>query len=89
MKLLAFVVKDEKSDAFAHPYFAGTIGLAIREFDDWCKNPQTPLGKHPGDYTLYHIGYFDDETARLESEVTPVRIANGADAIPPALKAVN
>lgn len=79
MKLLAFVVRDEKSEAFAHPFFTSANGLAVRMFGDWCTDANTPLGKHPEDYTLFRVGSWDDEQARFENEVAPVLISHGSE----------
>lgn len=60
MKLLAFSVLDEKSGAFAHPFFVSAVGIATRLFGDWTNKEGTPIAQHPGDYKLYQVGTWDD-----------------------------
>lgn len=61
----AFSIFDSKACAFGVPFFMPTAGAAIREFSDLCRDPQTRICKHAGDYVLYEIGAFDDHTAIL------------------------
>lgn len=79
MTLLAFAIRDEKVGAFLQPFFAPAIGSAIRSFLDACTG-DTPMAKHPGDYTLYRIGSYDDNTAQLLSD-TPLLVASGSEAV--------
>lgn len=79
MRLLGFSVMDQKVGAFAHPFFATAIGLAVRMFGDWCNDQGTPLSKHPEDYQLFQVGYFDDESGQFEAAVVPKLVSSGAD----------
>lgn len=81
MKLSAFAVRDIKASGFAHPFFATTEGLARRSFADWCNDPNTPLSRHPEDYQLFQVGYFDDETGQLTSTNTPELLLSGSNCI--------
>lgn len=58
-----FAVFDNKAGAHAAPFFATTIGLARRYFADAVNQPDHPLAKCPEDFTLFHLGHWDDETA--------------------------
>jgi hypothetical protein len=78
MKLLAFAVYDEKSEAFMPPFFCVAPGQAIRSFSDACKETENPIGKHPTDYKLYRIGGFDDEAGVLNGE-TAVLMTSGSE----------
>lgn len=82
MRLLAFVVKDEKANAFGHPFFTSANGLAMRMFQDWCGDKSMLVGKHPEDFSLFRVGSFDDDVARFDNEVTPVLMASGSDFTP-------
>ncbi len=79
MKLLAFSVYDEKSEAFGHPFFTSAIGIASRMFNDWVNNKDTMVGRHPEDYKLYHVGYWLDDHAKFDSNEVPVLIGQGTD----------
>lgn len=55
-----FSVYDEKAEAFINPLFTHTTGLAIRGFTEAANDPQNNLAKHPGDFTLFEIGTWDE-----------------------------
>lgn len=80
MRLLAFAIKDDKLNGFARPFFCPAKGIAVRMFGDLCKDGNTEVGKHPEDYRLFYIGYFDDETASMDNDgKTPELISSGSD----------
>jgi len=81
MILQCFAVLDDKAGYYGHPFFTVAAGQATRMFEDWCGDPNTPLGKHPGDYRLYRIGRFDDSTGALESMPQPEYLTSGADVV--------
>ncbi|WNK14824.1 MAG: nonstructural protein [Microvirus sp.] len=87
MKMLAFAVLDEKTEAFLPPFFVVAPGQAIRLFTDGCADRESPLGKHPGDYKLYRIGSFDDAAGGLSGE-QPVLMCSGAEVTTQQLRAV-
>lgn len=87
MKLLAFAVLDEKTEAFLPPFFVVAPGQAVRLFTDGCQDRESPLGKHPGDYKLYRVGSFDDNSGEVVGEL-PVFMCSGAEAVGQQLKAV-
>lgn len=68
-KLLAFTVYDSKAEAFLRPYFAETKGLAMRAFRDAVNDPSHEMHKHAEDYTLFHIGFFNQQDGSLENGV--------------------
>ncbi len=81
MKLLAFTVYDEKAECFGHPFFVSAKGIATRYMADWVKNPDSIIGRHPEDFTLYEIGYWIDGEAKFENLTTPKFICKGTDQI--------
>lgn len=64
-------VYDSKAEIFNQPQFFIAKGEAIRAFADVVNDPKAPMNKHPEDYTLFEIGYYDPETGRLEATATP------------------
>lgn len=71
-KLIAVCVRDEKADCYSNPFFVPALGIALRMFLDWSKDPETAVGKHPEDYRLYRVGVFDQDSGQLEPEKVPV-----------------
>lgn len=64
--LIAFAVRDTKAEAFTGtPVFVVARGLAVRGFSDAVNNPQSEMGQHPADFTLFEIGEFDQVSGKL------------------------
>lgn len=78
MKMNIYAIKDQQVAAFAQPFFMQTNGQAIRAFTDAINRPDenNNMYKHPDDFTLHHIGTWNDETGEFES-LTPEQIAIG------------
>lgn len=66
-----FSVFDSKAAAFMKPFFAHNTAMAERAFSDEAATPGSPVAKHPEDYTLYHVGSFDDTTALITTFAQP------------------
>lgn len=62
MRLHMFAVFDSKVGVYASPFFCRSKGEALRSFEDACGDKGLPFGKHPGDYRLWYLGEFDDNT---------------------------
>jgi len=78
MKLNVYVVHDAKAEAYLAPFFLGTDAVAVRGFADAVNNPETPVGKHPSDYTLFCIGEYSESKGEITS--IPARpIGNGVE----------
>lgn len=71
-----FSVFDSKVCVYLRPVFAQSKGQVIRELSDVVNDPakQAAFSKHPGDYSLFEIGTFDDATASLVPHIAPERI---------------
>lgn len=82
MKLQIFAVKDNAVDTFSTPWFAPTIGLAIRSFGDETQNDNSPMHKHPGDFFLFHLGEFDQQSASFDGQI-PKLISKASDFLKP------
>ncbi len=83
MKQLAFSVYDEKAECFAHPFFTSTVGIAARMMAEWANNENSMVAKHPEDFTLYHVGFWTDNDAKLHQLDTPKFIAKATEYIKP------
>lgn len=66
MKVKVFAIYDSKVEAYMQPFFSAAIGSAIRVVVDSAR-PDTLFGAHPADFTLFHIGEYDDATGTLTS----------------------
>lgn len=79
MKMSAFSIRDEKAQAFMQPFYFNYKGQASRTLEDLLKERDNPIAKHPEDYSLYHLGYFDPHTGRLEPLNVPELICHATD----------
>jgi len=70
-----FSVRDSKGELFAAPFCMSNVALAIRKVSEFVNNPGSELSKYPGDFTLYHIGTFDEVSGVLTA-LSPVKLIN-------------
>ncbi len=62
MKLNMFCVYDSKGGVYTPPFTFRSNGEAIRAFVDSANEVGHPFFKHKADFTLFHVGEFDDTT---------------------------
>lgn len=80
MKTHVFSVLDSKVGSYAQPWFSPTIASGIRAFTEAATDPASMLAKHPGDFTLYLLGTFDDETGVFQGD-KPTALGTAASMI--------
>lgn len=73
-----YSVKDNQVDSFAQPFTNPTHGAALRAFADHVNEPGTAANRHPADFSLYHLGTFNDTDGHIEA-VKPTRIGTAAE----------
>lgn len=76
-----FVVHDSKVQAFGIPFFAENISVALRSFKYAANDKNTEVGKYPSDFSLYHLGAYDDTTAKIDLLPAPYHLAIAATLI--------
>lgn len=74
-----FSIHDSKAEAYFPPFHLHNKSMAIRQFGDMVNDPTTQLSKHPADYTLFHLGNWNDQTAQYSKKMDPVSIGNGVE----------
>lgn len=72
-------IRDSAVKAYMRPFFAPSVGSAIRSFGDECIRKDSDIAKHPSDYELYELGVFDDESASVIMESQPRLVARAID----------
>jgi hypothetical protein len=75
MILRAYSVRDKKLEIYLNPFFVEHVGQAVRAWDQYCKDPQSPVYKYPEDFCLMEIGSFDSDKAILTTNGTPIIIS--------------
>lgn len=66
-----FTVFDSKVGEYNRPFFARSIGEALRMFQDTVDDPKSQLHKHAADYTLFHLGEYDGESGQFHNLDSP------------------
>lgn len=79
MILKVFGVYDSKALGYLQPFFSNSVGSAIRAFADASNEDRSPICKHPGDYQLYELGTFDDNSGLLAAMVPNKLLGCAAD----------
>ena len=80
MILQLVAVFDRASGVYDGPIPVKQLAQAIRQFKDMARNEQSPIAKHPEDYTLMHVGTWNDSEGVVESKI-PVKLMNGGEAL--------
>lgn len=63
MILQRFTVFDSKAESFLQPFYSQAIGSALRSFEAAANEVGHDFQKYGADYTLFHLGSFDQATA--------------------------
>jgi len=82
VKFGIYAIYDSKAEAFARPFFFPTKGMAMRAFTDHVSDPSTPVGQHPADYTLFHIGEWDDHEGHIQMREAKESMGSGIQYLP-------
>ncbi len=71
MTMVCCTVYDVKAEMYLEPFWAPTIEFAIRGFREAVNTPGHQFAKWPEDYTLFHIGTFDQKLGTFSPELAP------------------
>ena len=74
-----FCIYDQKAEAYLTPFFLPNENMAIRTFSDCVNSENHQFGKHPGDYSLIHLGTWDDQGAEIVQEPVPKVLGSGLE----------
>lgn len=76
MKHYICSVRDAKSETFGRPFFAPSLGIAVRSFDDEVnrEQPDNIMHYHPHDFSLWTLGHFEDTTGEFDTIVPKLMI---------------
>lgn len=65
MKIMIYSVYDSKTGVFGQPNFLINRGAALRAWQEAANDPQSNICKYPSDFTMFEIGYWEDETGTI------------------------
>lgn len=84
-----YTVCDTKAGIFEKPFCERNDETARRAFQMAVEAGDSILSKAPGDFSVYLVGYFDDESGEI-APIAPRVVCRGSDfAIPVIGEAVN
>lgn len=89
MELQVFSVFDSAANAYTQPFFERSLGTAIRAFQDACQTEGHQFWKHAADYTLFHIGVWNEDTGKVTMLDAHVPLGNGLEYRSPELEIQN
>jgi hypothetical protein len=75
MLLNIYSIYDSAANAYATPFFMQNDGLATRAFQANVDNKDSQIHEFPDQFTLFHIGTYDDENGSINS-ITPKSLGN-------------
>lgn len=79
MIIQIFATWDSKAEAFLQPFFFLSKGQAIRSFDDAVNDPKSQMCAHAEDFSLFHLGSFDDADASFDLLKAPVSLGRALE----------
>lgn len=78
-----YALRDEKTEAFMRPFHAHSEGHAIRILTNLYRDsePTADFKAYPSDFSLYHLGLWNDLNGELEGIVPPYRLGTINDIV--------
>lgn len=77
MNLPMYAIYDHVTQIYTRPMILNNDNEATRVFRDACINPELPMGAHQADYSMWHIGYYNDSTGLVEAVSPAIKIIQG------------
>lgn len=74
-----FSVYDSKAEAYLPPFMLPKVAMAQRTFGDTVNSSDSQMYLHPQDYTLFHLGEFDNTKAQYDLFAAPKSLGNGVE----------
>lgn len=80
MRLVLLALLDAKIGAFMTPFFAQSVGAAMRQLADMVNGkPDEVIAAHPEDFRLFLIGEWSSEDGLVLSKRTPELVCECAN----------
>lgn len=74
-KLRVVAVFDSKIKGWMQPSFHLHLGQILRSWEELVNDGQSPMSRHPGDFTLFEIGEWDDVDGSIKAHSAPVSLS--------------
>ena len=72
-------VYDSAVGSYLQPFYARSLAQAVRSFAQATSQSGHPFNDFPGDYTLFVIATWDEDTGVFESRESYERVGNGLE----------
>jgi len=69
MKVKLYAVLDRASGVYDGPVPCTTDGVALRNFTNMAKNPDSTIGKNPEYFSIWRVGEWNDADGEITPEV--------------------
>lgn len=79
--LKMYSVRDIKAALYGQPFALANRNVAIRTFTSWCADPSSFFSKYPGDFQLFEVGEFDQNTG-IFTPAQPDYLVSATDVVP-------
>lgn len=73
-----YAIRDNVAEAFGPLMTFSHDAPAIRAFSDVAADPNTQVGRHPGDFELLDLGVFDEQASEIVCTVPARSVITGA-----------
>lgn len=80
MQMNVYSIHDRAAGVYTRPFFMQADAAALRSFQDLAADKEHEISRHPGDYTLFRVGLWNDNTAEIMPQ-TPEKLANALEII--------
>lgn len=74
-------IRDAKAEYWMEPLYFQAVGQALRAFEDAINKDGTELNAHPEDYTMFHLGTFDETTGEITTLEQPYQLEVGVNVV--------
>lgn len=68
MKVKLYAVLDSASGVYDGPIPVNSDGVALRNFTNMAKNPESPVGRNPECFSIWRVGEWNDAEGSVISE---------------------
>lgn len=79
MLLNVVAIKDLAADAFLRPFYVSHNALAVRSFMDEVNRADSEMRKHKGDYILYQLGSWSEDSGVFSNLDSPLVLCRAVD----------
>lgn len=82
MILSIFTIHDSKAESYIQPFFAQNKAVAERQFTSACADEKSDFHRYAADYTLFHLGYFDQDACAFDLFDAPTSLGSALHFLP-------